>query len=140
MRMKKSSLALLLPLLVGCVSPQQLAPSRSTADLCHLQHYGGPQNRAAANHELARRGIQCDAAAVAQDAARRQQHDAAMLGIAAGAFARPAPAHISPPAGPISIYRGDHVSGANRICFYDQAGSRRAITVPVTTLCPMNPP
>jgi len=35
-------------------------------------------------------------------------------------------------------YTGDEISGPNKLCFYDCAGSRAAITVRITQLCPLS--
>ena len=36
------------------------------------------------------------------------------------------------------IYTGEQMSGINKICYYDCAGSPAAITVPAYDLCPMS--
>jgi hypothetical protein len=38
----------------------------------------------------------------------------------------------------VCFHTGDEISGMNKICYYDCGGSRAAITVRSTTLCPLS--
>lgn len=38
----------------------------------------------------------------------------------------------------ICTYRGEQVSGMNKICYYDCPGSPVAIAIPVLELCPLS--
>lgn len=44
------------------------------------------------------------------------------------------------PIAPQGFYKGDVVSGFNRICYYDRVGSTEAVTIHATQLCPLNLP
>lgn len=50
------------------------------------------------------------------------------------------PQAVYPNTRPLGFYKGDAVSGFNRICYYDRVGSVEAVTVPATQLCPLNLP
>ena len=36
----------------------------------------------------------------------------------------------------VAFYKGEQLSGMNKICYYDRLGSAVAITIPATNICP----
>jgi hypothetical protein len=57
------------------------------------------------------------------------------------AAAQPPPAESSSSSsGRTGVYVGDRVSGMNRLCMYNAAGSAYVVTVGVTDICPLTPP
>ena len=77
-----------------------------------------------------------------EESERAEKNDRIQRGLeaalsAAGNINRITPANPTPGTGPTAFYIREQISGLNKICYYNELGSVRAITIQNTQICPL---
>lgn len=156
---------LLLALLVGCVSPEEIERERQyelRGSIDCAQRGGvwysppGIRGECVTAEEARQREQEAQRRWLEQE--REKDREAALTqacissggshyskytGCMSGAFVHTPTPPVSPGGGAqrgVAFFKRDHVSGMNKICYYDRLGSAVAITIRATELCPLSLP
>lgn len=148
--MTRCLLAVVTALVAGCAAFPSISEIHAKAqdwELCYYSVAGETAYwRQQASYEVARKGIDCRShmqMVQARISARSASDQKAMQMITLGSQMMnptPVPANPATTSGPKGFLKREFISGMNKVCVYNQAGSDYVLTVQAAQLCPLTTP